>query len=212
MDRTDEARWTQAESILVRQPTEEARRRLKRRRTQLWLFVAAITALALGVGALLVVVLSGSGALDAAEPPTWATVVGFVVSSVGIVVDVVGLVILVRRGRWGQAWRAPTAVLSRQQRRHVMDQIRGRQPRRIHRLPLARDLAERLADQRGTAVLIAGIVLINVGNTLLTPSVFRLWLTAAVLVIYAIGGVFLLRQVRLARRFLDAHPEETLDR
>jgi len=59
VDRTDEARWTQAESILVRQPTEEARRRLKRRRTQLWLFVAAITALALGVGALLVDVMRG---------------------------------------------------------------------------------------------------------------------------------------------------------
>jgi protein-S-isoprenylcysteine O-methyltransferase Ste14 len=212
VDATDEERWAQAESILVERPTEAAQSRLRRRRTMLWLLVVAVTVVSLGLGVLLVVVLGGSGDLNPSHPPTWQVVLGVVVSGTGMVVDVVGLVILVRRRRWGQAWRAPTAVLSRTQQRSLLAQIRGRRPVDPARLPLARDLAERLSDQRGTAALVVGIVLINLGNTLITPSAFRLWITAVVLVAYAIGAALLVRQVRRMRRFLDAHPEETLDR
>jgi membrane protein YdbS with pleckstrin-like domain len=208
----DDERWAQAESILADRPTDDARRRQQRRRTLLWVLVVAITVLALGLGALLVVLFGNSGALDSTEPPTWQTVLGLVVTTTGLVVDVAGLVILVRSGRWGQAWRAPTAVLSRRQQRYLLAQIRGRRPVDTARLPLTRDLGERLADQRGTAVLVLGILLINVGNTLIAPSAFRFWLMAALVVVYAVGAVLAIRQVHRMRRFLAEHPGETLDR
>jgi hypothetical protein len=211
VDPTDEERWAQAESILAQRPTDAARDRMRRRRTTFWLLVVAVTMVSLGLGALLVVVLRGSAALDPSSPPTWQVVLGVVVSSTGIVVDVVGLVILVRRRRWGQAWQAPTAVLSRRQQRCLLAQIRGRRPVDPAHLPLTRDLAERLSDQRGTAVLAVGILLINLGNTLITPSMFRLWITAVVLVAYAITAVLLVRQVRRMRRFLAEHAGETLE-
>jgi membrane protein YdbS with pleckstrin-like domain len=165
----------------------------------------------LGLGALLVVVLRGSAALEPSSPPTWQVLLGVVVSGTGMVVDVVGLVILVRRRRWVQAWRAPTAVLSRRQQRCRLAQIRGRRPVDPAHLPLTRDLAERLSDQRGTAVLVVGILLVNLGNTLISPSAFRLWITAVVVIAYAIVAVLVVRQVRRMRRFLAEHQGETLE-
>ena len=137
---------------------------------------------------------------------------GLVVTSTGLVVEIAGLVLLIRSGRWGQAWRSPTAVLSRRQLRDLLAQVRGRRPVDPARLPLARDLAERLADQRGSAVILVGVVLINVGGALLTPSTFRIWLTVGVLVLFAVATPFAVRNVRRMRRFLAEHPGETLQR
>jgi hypothetical protein len=206
----DDERWAQAESILADRPTDDARRRQQRRRTLLWVLVVAITVLALGLGALLVVLFGNSGALDSTEPPTWQTVLGLVVTTTGLAVDVAGLVILVRSGRWGQAWRAPTAVLSRRQQRYLLAQIRGRRPVDPARLALARDLAERLADQRGSAVLVVGILLINLGNALLDPSVFRFWLMAVLVVAYVSVLPVTVGQIRRMRRFLAANPGDRL--
>jgi hypothetical protein len=73
-------------------------------------------------------------------------------------------------------------------------------------------LAERLVDQRGRAVLLVGLLLINLGNAIEHPSALRLGLTAVVVVLFTTAGVVGVRQVRRARRFLAEHPGETLDR
>ena len=82
----------------------------------------------------------------------------------------------------------------------------------VARLGLARDLAERLADQRGLGLLLIGLLLINLGNAIDEPTRFRLGVMAGTVVLFALAGGFGVRQVRRVRRFLAEHPGETLDR
>jgi len=202
----DEERWAQAESILAKNPTPSAEARVRRVRTMLWLFVAGMLVLGLAVG-VLAVVLFGHGRHRAAEVPAWQEITGLAVQLAGVVIEIAGIVILRRRRQWGARWRAPTAVLTRAQRRSLVRQVRGRIPAEPARLRLTRDLAGRLLDQRGVLVLYVGIAIVNVGQTILHPTAFRIGLTVVLLVLYAVVIPLGRRQRRQAQRFLAEHPE-----
>jgi hypothetical protein len=201
----DDERWAQPESILAGRPSDAARRQQRRRRNLLWLLVSGLVVLGAGTG-VLVAVLAGPGGHDA-EPTTWQVVSGFVVTGSGVVLDVAAIVGIVRAGRWGQAWRGPMAVLSRRQQRSLLAQVRGRWPADPARLPLARHLAEQLADPRTTAVLFLGVALGNLGGTLVDPDRVRVLLSAGLVAAWTVAGIALVRHARKARRFLREHPD-----
>ncbi|MGZ4509659.1 MAG: hypothetical protein ACXVX0_20640 [Blastococcus sp.] len=203
---TDEERWAQAESILANNPTPSAEARIRRVRTMLWLFVVGMLVLGLAVG-VLAVVLFGHGRHRASSVPAWQEITGLAVQLTGTVIEIVGIVTLRRRRQWGTRWRAPTAVLTRAQRRSLVRQVRGRIPAEPARLPLTRDLAGRLVDQRGLLVLYVGIAIVNVGQTIVHPTAFRVGLTVVVLVVYGVVIPLMRREQRRARRFLAEHPE-----
>ena len=126
---TDEERWAQAESILANNPTPTAAARVRRVRAMLWLSVAGLLVLGLAVG-VLAVVLFGHGRHRAPEVPAWQEITGLAVQLAGMVIEITGLVLLVRRRQWGARWRTPTAVLNRAQRRSLVRQIAGGAGRR----------------------------------------------------------------------------------
>lgn len=205
VDDGDEARWAQAESILRAQPTEDARRGIRRRRVLLWSLVAGFTVLGLGLGVLLVLLLGGHR--RHAEPSGWQVAVGFTLSGCGLVLTALSLVLIIRRGRWGQAYRSPSAVLAVRQRRYVMAQIRGRRPADPQRLGLTRDLAQRLEEQmRLTLPIFIGVALINFGNVLQARDAFHYVFVASWVAFLLLVLVLWGRQRRKARRFLEEHP------
>jgi hypothetical protein len=135
-------------------------------------------------------------------------VLGMVVLGAGVVLEVVGLVVVFRGGRWRRAWRAPTMVLTRRQRRQLLGQVRGRAPADPARLPLARDLAGRLVDQLRLVVVFTGIAVLQVGQAIITPETWRVLTSSGLVLLYAYGGVLTGREARRARRFLERHPAQ----
>jgi hypothetical protein len=203
---TDEERWAQAESILANNPTPSAEARTRRVRTMVWLSVVGVVVLSAAVG-VLAAVLFGHGHHRPSHVPAWQEITGLTVQLAGVAVEIAGFVILRRRRQWGARWRTPTAVLTRAQRRSLVQQVRGRIPAEPARLRLTRDLAGRLLDQRGVLVLYVGIAIVNVGQTILHPTAFRIGLSVVLLVLYAVVIPLGRRQRRQAQRFLAEHPE-----
>lgn len=202
----DEDRWAEALSVLEQRPTAAAGRRRRQRRTRTWLLVAALLALSAAAG-LLVAVL-GLHAFDDGTAPvaSWREETSTALVAVGLVVEVVGLVGLVRAGLWGARWRSPSTLLTRHQRRQLMRVVSGRVPVDARVLPLARDLAEHQATARVLVVMHAGMAVMQGGQTL-THTAWG-WFAAALVVVVLLGisAVLLERQGRRARRFLQAHP------
>jgi hypothetical protein len=200
----DERRWAEADSILHRTPTPSARARVRGRRRVLVLGLFGVSLLGALVGA---TAAAHSGRhLDASGPRTWQVVVG--TGCVGLAVAAVGwpAVGQFRSRLWGGAWRAPTAALTRRQRKELYAQVRGQRPADPARLPLSRDLARRLVLQRRTIALYAGLLLLWVGQTITFPDLFHLAGLGGYLVLCGVASAWTLREARRARRFLETTP------
>jgi hypothetical protein len=210
MERTDEQRWAEAESILDGEPTEfavqELRRRRRRLRILIWSlvgFVVVIVAVSVAV-----VVFGHHHGHHAAHSrvPVWQGITGLAFSGAGTVVIVVGLVGYVRSGAWRDAWRSPALVLTRAQRRELSKQIRGRTPPEPDRVRVARYVAELAAGPRARkyfAFLLTGLVLELIGQLITMPSTGRAIYTGGLLVVYAVLVVVAVGRQRLIRTFLE---------
>jgi protein-S-isoprenylcysteine O-methyltransferase Ste14 len=91
----DEARWGEALSILDRAPTESAEQRLKRWRRLQMLFVASVIVVTIAVAVVLAVLFRGM--FEARRPeatPVWQVVIGLVIGTAGLVLQVIGAVML----------------------------------------------------------------------------------------------------------------------
>jgi MFS family permease len=213
---TDDERWVEANSILGRYTTPSAAARQRRRRRTIWLIILG-TALVGGVAGGVAGALVGSGghAAHTNEPSTWQYVLGFALSGIGLVGGVVSVVSLIRAGQWGAAWRSPTTVLTRQQRKQLLREVRGQEPLDPTHLALARDLARRLVIQRRQALLWASLVLLWLGQAIVFPDLLHLILFGGVVLLWAIAIPQMLRQSNRAQRFLDRHdahfPEDPAD-
>ena len=205
----DDERWAQAQSVLDQQPTHAASARLRRRRQ--WALSAGIgaTLVSVAVGVLIYALLSGDdGGSERADPPGWQQVAGLVVLGIGMVIEVWGLVVMWRAGLWRRdRWAVPAAVLTRGQRKSLLDQVRGRVPADPARLPLARDTARRMLRQRGLVGLFVGILLIQVGGAISSPAPWRTLMAGAFVVLYGVLFWTMERSGRRAQRFLAAHPD-----
>ena len=203
---TDAARWAEAQSVLDRAPTESAEERLRRSRRFLLMIVAAIVLLSVAVAVVALVFWHGRSTRSAADVPTWQGVLGVVVVGTGLVFECYGVVTMLRRNRRLRAWRSPTAVLTSAQRKDLRSQVRGQVPVAPDRVPLARDLAERLIAQSIAVVTNAGLAIMWVGQWIESPSTWRWMVAIAYGLLLGVSWCFTQRDVRRARRFLAEHP------
>ena len=205
----DGERWAQAQSVLDRRPSDQAGRRLRRVRRLTWAGIAGGVVVVAALGVLVVVLTAGSdGSPGGDTTPMWQEIGGLVVQGVGVVVEIVGIMAMRRAGMFGKdRWSIPGAVLTRSQRRSLLHQVQGREPVDPRRLSLARDVARRLIVQRAQLLLLVGILTLQLGQTISSPSTWRVLLAGAFTVLYAVLLGQLERNARRAERFLAAHPE-----
>ncbi|WP_299957718.1 hypothetical protein [uncultured Modestobacter sp.] len=199
----EESRWAAAMSVLDRAPNRSARERLRRRRLLSWSWVLGLVVV-LAAGATLLALLFTDALVPEPGPSSGWVVTGLVVQGAGIVLLVGFAVIAWRAGLF--RWSQPTAVLDRAQRRRLLAQVRGRAAVDPARLPLARDLAERLVLQRHQVLFVAGILVQQLGRAISGPTTFVLLLTGGLSVVFAVALVLLRRDAQRAEAFLAEHP------
>ena len=192
-------------SVLDRAPNRSARERLRRRRRLSWSWVLGLMVV-LAAGATLLALLFTDALVPGSAPPSGWVVTGLVVQTAGIVLLVGYAVIAWRAGLFRGAWSQPIAVLDRAQRRRLLAQVRGRAAVDPARLPLARDLAERLVLQRHQVLFVAGILVQQLGRAISGPTTFVLVLTGGLTVVFAVAMVLLRRDAQRAEAFLRDHP------
>ena len=205
----DDERWARAESILADKPTPAAAHQIRRQRAMLWLLAGAVAVLGAAVGLLVALLLRHHRGGLGDDAATWQVVVGLVLQGAALVLVFTGLVLQRRANGRRWRWNVPEAVLTREQRRGLMKQIRGRAPVEPRRLGLTRDLASRLANQRGILLLLTGLSIMFIGQAIATPSIWRVVFAGAYLVLLGAAVVAQRRLARHAQRFLDenAAPE-----
>ena len=203
-----ESRWAEAQSILDRAPTESATERLRRARRNRWLLVVGLILVSLAVGVLIAMYLLDPRPDRDEDVPTWRVIVGFTISGLGLLFMIAALVVQFRALRRTRAWGSPLFVLTRQQRKELLKQVRGQAPSEPERVPLARHLAELLLSQRLALPVQAGMMVNFVGLWIVDHETYRLVFVGVFGVLLLIGGVLFQRQARFARQFLAAHPTD----
>jgi hypothetical protein len=153
-----------------------------------------------------VLVLRRNGFSEHVEVPTWRAVVGFSISGLGLLLMVVALGVQFRTMRPLSAWRGPLNVLTREQRKELLRQVRGLAPIEPERIPLGRHLAELLLLQRYAVLPQVGLMVNFVGLWIADPSSWRLGFTGFFAVLLAACGFLFRREGARMRRFLDQHP------
>ena len=202
----DEARWVEAQSILDRAPTEAAAQRLRQARRKRWLLVAGLVLLSLALAALFAVLLLDPQPESDEDVPTWRAVVGFTIGGLGLLFMVAALVVQFRALRRNRAWGSPMYVLTRQQRKELLRQVRGQAELIYERIPLARHLAELLLSQRLVLAVQAGLLVSQAGLWIADRETYRLVIVGILGLSVLVAGVLLQRETRRARRFLETHP------
>ena len=200
-----EDRWAEAQSLLDGVPDESVEQRLRRRRRHLVLAVVAVVLLTTAAVAAAVVLSDGRGHVSE-DVPTWQVVTGFSISGAGLVFQIVGLVIVVRANRRSRGRFSPLSVLSRAQRKELLAQVRGVRAADPIRTPLARRVAEQLLRQRTIVVINLGLGINFLGQWIAQPEIWRAAGAGAYLLLLGVSLVLVQRDVRRARRFLEAHP------
>lgn len=204
----DEARWADAESLLDDAPTESAQLRLRRRERYEMLIVIGAVVLGLAVFIGLGVVFHGSFGEQPAHVPVWQEVTGLVLMGIGLVVLIAALVVTTRSSRRVPAWRSPLMVLTRAQRKDLLDQVRGRTPLDPRRIRLARLLALRQVVQGKALLTSLGLGIGFLGQWVLEPTGYRAALAVFLLLLLAVFGPLRTGRSRVARRFLAEHPAD----
>lgn len=204
-----EGRWREAQRVLDGVADDGARERWRRQKVIRLITILCVMGFAVGVVSALIGNRSGHHPQAPVDVPVWREVVGGALLVIGLVVAVVKVVRLMRSGGLWSAWCAPTRVLSRVERKRLLQQVRGRRPVVPAQLPLARDLAVRLTRQRLDPVMTLGVAMIMAaplfnGYGIRTESIIGISLMA---VSYGAGAVLMPREITRARLFLAQHPE-----
>lgn len=134
---------------------------------------------------------------------------GLALSAVGLAVETWGLVRLFRARKGKSRWESPLLGSSREGKRDLRDQMRGRRPVDAEALPTVRLLAQTTAREYGNlAPVLVGLMIMQTGQLLTRQmSVVGLVMIGA-LILMTVGLVVSLIDVRRARSFLLAHPEQ----
>jgi hypothetical protein len=205
---TDEQRWDQAAEILRGIPGPDARRRIRSRTILFWTFLGGTLLLGLLVG-LVIARLTGPSTAERADPAPWQIAVAITAGIAGFALAVLALVVLWRSGQLRNPWSSPQSALTRAQRRELSRQVLGKAPVDPARLPLARDLAERLAvAARGQLLIFLGLVLVWTSQLISGPRDWRLCFPLASIAMWLVALPLALRQARRVHRFLAEHPAD----
>ena len=209
---TDEDRWAEAQSILDRAPTESAEQRIRRTR-RLALSLNLVLVIGVSCAAFVTALMFADSPANEPSPerPIWQRIAGLGISGLAICVLIAACVLIVRTNRRLGAWRSPMTVLTRQQRRELLVQVRGRVPAEAARVPVARYLAVLLLSRRPVLVLNAGIALMFVGQSVTFGTWYQLALAGITAVSIAALWFAFRRDEQRAQRFLDTHPDPRED-
>lgn len=142
------------------------------------------------------------------EPAAWRTGAGFALSAVGFAFAGVGIYRMTRAGAYSPRLRTSPASFTREDRRDAVRLVRRGAPAPEGSMPVAAAMAEDVVRQGRVAPLYAGIALNGLGTALGTTGpwwVTLLGLSVTILMAFAIP--LLGRDARLARRWLDTHPQ-----
>ncbi|MGH3631165.1 MAG: hypothetical protein ACRDRL_27450 [Sciscionella sp.] len=201
---TDEAqRWARAEQLAAGVTASPAETGARRRRRRIVLIVVVIAVLCGVLGVAL-------GVLGGPEPDTdrlalWRRVVSYALLAVGLLVEIFGLVAIVRFRRTVTRY-SPSEVLSRRQRRHVLRMVRGQRPARADEIPVARAIAWRVHGQLRLGIANLGLLLALAGQLLVVQARWDTVFTVVAVVFLLLSEVLVLRDAHRARTFLAAHP------
>lgn len=206
VDTDDETRWADAESLLGDAPTESAERRL--RRWEVHQMVIVIGAVVLGVAVFigLGVVFQSSPGERSAHVRGWQEVTGLVLMGIGLVVLIAALVVTTRSRRRVPMWRSPLMVLTRAQRKNLLEQVRGRTPLDPRRIRLARLLALQQVVQSRALLTPLGLGIGFLGQWVLEQNGYQAAFAVVLLLLLAAVAPLRLNRALAARRFLAAHP------
>jgi hypothetical protein len=209
----DEQRWLAAQRLLGGSIDPGLRRRQRRQRSTVFALALGLILLSLAVGVAVgvgTIALLG-GRRHGVEPivPTWREVVAGALALCGAGASGVGLVKFLRANGGRTRWNSPQAMLSRQQRRDLLRQVRGQMPADPAHLPLAVHTAQLLARQGPVLLLALGLVLLQAAGAVDNGEPWRVGLAAVVAVAMTAGAGLVERDVRRARRFLDQHHAST---
>jgi len=213
--REPEQRWVQALAILDGGGDPRAQRRSRNRRLVVLLAgLVLLTAATAAVGFLLSMHADGPAARhhDPRDVSQLRKVGALGVIVVGLVVEMVGLVQLLRFKHRMPVWRLPTLALTSGQRRQLIRQVRGRAPVQPDRLRLLRDLARRMQGQyQGPfgpyGLLIGSLSLLLAGEAVASTRMWMLWLSVPLVCLYPFAMTLMRRDARRAAGFLTQYPE-----
>ncbi len=213
--REPEQRWVQALAVLDGGGDPRAQRRSRNRRLVVLLAaLVLLTAATAAVGFLLSMHAHGPAVRHQhpREVSQLRQVGALGVIVVGLVVELVGLVRLLRSKHRMPVWRLPTLALTSGQRRQLMRQVRGRAPVQPDRLRLLRDLAGRMQGQyQGPfgpyGLLFGGLSLLLAGEAVASTRMWMLWLSVPFVGLYPFAMILMRRDARRAAGFLTQYPE-----
>lgn len=205
-----EGRWREAQRLLDGAIDDGARQRLHRQKVIRLMIILSMVAFGAWVVVWAVIGhRSGHHPQPPVDVPVWAEVVSWSLRVIGLVVVVVGGIGLKRSRQLGFAWRAPTQVLNRAERKQLLQQVRGRRPVVPAQLPLARDLAVRATRLSHQLVWALGIVIMMAAEPFDGSGSRSLSIVVVSLVAVSYGAAAVLtrRDIARARLFLSQHAD-----
>lgn len=207
-DGSQAQRWLDAQSVLVRQPTPEARARQRRSRNVRILVIIVVPIIASGLG--LLWALSGYRLPLAGTfaPGPIRRTVGWALIAIGPILGIVGLVWMIRAREFRAAWRSPLINLTRKDRKLLATAIRRNQDPPQGQEQLAVYLASRMARQHPLLLVLGGVVAMDIGQGFTQDDPFFLWSTPVLVVLFVVAVVLVVRDIRAASRWLAAHTDQ----
>ena len=208
----NDVRWAEAEAILSGRDEPGAppagARRFRYRGSGLLVGMLVV------VGLLVLYVLLAAHAISGDGPrptspsiPRWRDLPGLALVTIGLGLDGLGLVWLVRHGQFGRRWRRAASSLTMDQSNQARRQATGQAPRDPARLMIVRYLAQRITRQPPASLIFAGLAVMQIGNTLRKPDLEHLGSLALIVTAVVMQVIFTRRDARRAQLFLDQHPE-----
>ncbi|MET9303165.1 hypothetical protein ABZX66_27975 [Micromonospora aurantiaca] len=185
------------------------RHEIRRGRRRFRLLLVGV-ALVFALVSLLVGLMAGgafpSSWLERGDPPTWMTVTGGVLTVLGLVLEIVALVRMIRSGTYRADRESRLWAVSISRRRELARAVRRGVVDSPSDLPWLRTTAAQMIRQRRFVPMIGGLVTMNLGQILLslTPMWFVLFGVTGAMFAFACGQI--LRDAPRAEAFLREHP------
>ncbi|MFI7072338.1 hypothetical protein [Micromonospora sediminicola] len=185
------------------------RREIQRKRRRFRLLLVG-TVLAFALVSLLVGLTAGGAFpgswLERGDPPGWVEVTGGVLAVLGLVLEIVGLVGLVRSGSYRADRESRLWAVSFRRRRELARAVRRGAVDSPDDLPWLRTAAAQMVRQRRQIPIIGGLVTLNLGQLLLSLAPMWFLLFGVTSVMFAIASWHILRDAPRAEAFLREHP------
>ncbi|MEU4792093.1 hypothetical protein AB0F95_20540 [Micromonospora tulbaghiae] len=188
---------------------DSERREIKRGRRRVRLLLVG-TVLTFALASLLVGLMADgafpSSWLERGDPPDWVEVTGLVLAVLGLGLEIVALVRMVRSGSHRADRESRLWAVSFRRRRELVRAVRRGVVNSADDLPWLRTTAEQLIRQRRFVPLFGGLVTMNLGQLLLSLAPIWFVLFGVTGVMFAFACWQILRDAPRAEAFLREHP------